>query len=97
MADKNTTIDESRAWTDRPETVNFAHLIMMCQAFQNKVIEYYKAAAPPKRPARLIAIRDELTRIKFTDGTHTFTIAPDGQGNCPDGQKPVDGFCAATE
>jgi hypothetical protein len=69
---------------------------MMCQAFQDKVIAYYKAAAPAERPARLGVIRDKLIEVKFTDGTQTFTIAP-VQGKCSNGEKPVDGFCMRTE
>jgi len=104
MAHINTTSDVSHAesssnigeWTTSVTTRDFAYLIMICQALQEKAIEYYRDGAPAERHARLIAIRDELIKVKFTAGAQTFTIAP-VQGKCSNGEKPVDGFCMRTE
>jgi hypothetical protein len=105
MAHINTTSDVSPGessisngeWASSASTRNYAYLIMICQAFQDKLIAYYKDAAPAERPARLNAIRDKLIRIKFTAGAQTFTIAPNDQGKCSNGEKPVNGICMVTE
>ena len=109
MADINNTVDTPPAhtvgtvgeWTASENTRNFAYLLMMCQAFQDKVIEYYMAAEAEDQAGRLIEICQKLTEIKFEDGTgHIFTIAPTrvrGVMTCGDGEKPIPGgFCAKT-
>jgi hypothetical protein len=105
MADKNTTIDISPAeitsdipfWTSEPETVRYAFLIMMCQAFQDKMMAYYKAGTTDAdKTDRLYLIRDKLTAISFGEGDQIFSIRPNGLGACQGSEKPVDGVCMNT-
>jgi hypothetical protein len=50
---------------------------MICQSFQNKMKEYYKAGSTDEdRFQRLCEIRQALTEIGFEDGERIFTIAP---------------------
>jgi len=101
MADKNTTIDVSPAesisdfpdWTTNHETVRYAFLLMLCQAFQDKMMAYYKAGgSDADKTTRLYAIRDRLKQSGF-DG---YSIAPNGVGACQGNEKPVDGVCMNT-
>lgn len=101
MADKNTTIDVSPAeiisdfpdWTTNHETVRYAFLLMMCQAFQDKMMAYYKAGgSDAEKQRRLYVIRDKLKEISI-DG---YSIAPNSSMACQGNEKPVDGLCMNT-
>jgi len=101
MADKNTTIDVSPAeiisglptWITDYETMRYAFLLMMCQAFQDKMMAYYKAGhTDDDKTTRLYAIRDRLTAISLGG----YSIAPNSSMACQGNEKPVDRVCMNT-
>ena len=106
MADKNTTIDVSPAeiisdlppWTTDHETVRYAFLLMMCQAFQDKMMAYYKAGTTPAdKTTRLYEIRDKLRDIRCVGGDgQSFSIGLTSSMGCQGNEKPVDGVCMNT-
>src|SRR5215475_8576337 len=104
MARINTTFDlspdeyMSGDWATSQDTRNFAYLIMICQAFQDKVKEYYKAGGTTEaRSQRLDEIRQALIEIGFQDGESIYTIAPsrdvEGVPSCGTNEKYVNGAC----
>ena len=63
-------------WAGSEERRNIAFLKAICQEFQNKMEEYYRAGATPEaRLPRLDEVCQALIEIGFTDGERTFTIA----------------------
>ncbi len=93
-------------WVKAEEGRNFAFLKAMCQAFQDKLEEYYQAGATPEdRLQRLEEICQSLIETGFTDGNRIFTIAAQyptpvtraedltkGAG-CPEGRECIRGAC----
>lgn len=85
--------EEIDLWANSEETRNLAFINEICQAFQNRAEEYYKAGATIEdRSQRLEEIRQALIEIGFTDGERTFTIAADSN-ICPNGNPPKGGVC----
>ena len=96
-------------WKD-PETEerDLAFLKALCQAYEDRVMEYYKSGATPEdKLARLEDICKVFRGIAFTSGEKTFTIAAGvftviegdalelarGAG-CPVGTTCINGLCA---
>jgi hypothetical protein len=109
MDRKNTAIDAppvdvgsvTDVWIGAGETQNFAFLLMVCQTFQTKMMEYYKAGMGlDQRTGRLRNICTALKEIYFDADDRKYTIAltpgPDGALGCPYGEKDVDGVCMDT-
>jgi hypothetical protein len=83
--------EEISNWFNSEDRRNLAFLKAICQAFQNRMEEYYKAGATLEdRSQRLEEIRRALIEIGFTHGEQTFTIA--ARGKCPGG-RPTGGAC----
>ena len=84
--------EEIYNWFDSEDMRNLAFLKAICQAFQNRMEEYYQAGATLEdRSQRLEEIRQALIEIGFTHGEQTFTIA--ARGKCPNGGRPTGGAC----
>lgn len=66
---------------DGDESHNIPLIKALCQAFQNKVLEYYGAGATAnERLARLGEISQLFREISFTSGDQVFTIASANAG-----------------
>src|SRR5262245_36743775 len=85
--------EEIDYWFNSEDRRNLAFLEAICQAFQNRMREYYKAGDTlTDRSQRLEEIRQSLVEIGFTHGEHTFTIAAIA-GKCVGGGSPTGGVC----